>query len=961
MSKAFILKIYTLHVTNVLRRPDYVSFHSGNSTTSGISKIYFGLFFFLLCLLLSPVYGQTGKDGKKIIVLPNTIVNEFTPLKINGNIGDNTITVANAALNANGRFAGSLAVGDLLMIVQMQGASINGAPADSSWGVITNYNNCGLYEFQQVYAILNDTTIELDCGLQYNYTASGNTQAIRVPRYSSLRIDSGGVLTTDAWNGSVGGVLMVEVVDSTIVNTGGSISATGMGFRGGATENVSTHPGSMGYASTDSIDGGEKGESIAGYKRDYDIYGGAFSRGAPANGGGGGNSHNAGGGGGANAGIIPAYTGNGNPDNSNPAWTAAWNMEYNGFANSTSSGGGKGGDTYGSTNQDALTLAPGDTLWGGDNRQKTGGKGGRPLDYSTGRLFLGGGGGAGDANNGCVGGSGRGGGLIYILSYGTISGNGSVTSHGADASNTTGAGIDASGGGGGGGTIILNAIISISGVSAAANGGKGGDQIYFGKNPFESEGPGGGGGGGYIAISNGAISRTASFGNNGITTSPGVNEFPVNGATRGGAGFPNEKITNFFVLTVNDTVCPSEKALLSASIKGSPFPNTSIYWYDAIVGGNVLGSGPAFTTPPLTKTTTYFVGTCPGWKRDIAVASVRPSSAANFTAPPVCMDNNSVFTQINPGGAVNREWDFGDGSPMDTSSHPLHKYKTAGIFMASLKVKTAFGCTYILTDTVVVNALPTAMFTAPGVCLNNTTILTDASLPARTIVFWEWTFGDGTPVNRTQNPSHKYGSSGTFGTTLKVKNLQGCSDSYTADVFVYPLPVANFVTNSQGEDFANHIVNFLDRSSGATSWNWNFGDGDSLENSEQNITHAYPQDIADNYNIKLSIQNKYGCKANIEKPVYLPLFRFYIPNAFTPNTDDLNDVFNGKGIGIIEYELWIYDRWGEKIFYSNDLSIGWNGFVKNQLAQEDVYVWLVVLKDVFEIKHRYMGRVTLVR
>src|SRR5690606_26350868 len=197
--------------------------------------------------------------------------------------------------------------------------------------------------------------------------------------------------------GSTGGVLVIEVSGNAVVN--GTITANFRGFRGGDRENNSQSASTSitRWYSNNSYDGGAKGESIAGSEfNEYDAGGYRYCRGAIANGGGGGNSHNAGGGGGSNGGVVANWNGLGNPDNSTGTYTAAWNQESGGFSGNSSSGGGRGGYTYGANNRNAGTTPPGNSNWGGNDRANVGGYGGRPLDYSTGRIFMGGGGGAGD-------------------------------------------------------------------------------------------------------------------------------------------------------------------------------------------------------------------------------------------------------------------------------------------------------------------------------------------------------------------------------------------------------------------------------------------------------------------------------------------------------------------------------------------------------------------------------------
>lgn len=95
---------------------------------------------------------------------------------------------------------------------------------------------------------------------------------VRVPRYTSLILNSPGILTCDDWNGTIGGVVAVEVQGNTVINTGASIDATGKGFRGGSIvgDNVTSF-GVNNVSTTDNTKGAEKGESVAGYQIDYDF------------------------------------------------------------------------------------------------------------------------------------------------------------------------------------------------------------------------------------------------------------------------------------------------------------------------------------------------------------------------------------------------------------------------------------------------------------------------------------------------------------------------------------------------------------------------------------------------------------------------------------------------------------------------------------------------------------------
>ncbi|WP_167856545.1 PA14 domain-containing protein [Hymenobacter metallicola] len=544
-------------------------------------------------LLLLPAFGAVaqrarGIDGNRTVASGTVVVNEYAKVTADAAAGTTALTVASNTLNANSRFPGPLTQGDLIMLIQMQGASINTTDG-ASYGAVTAYNNAGRYEILEVAAVSGTTGITLTCGLKYSYTAAGQAQVVRLPRFSTLTVNSGATISATAWDrtSGVGGVLAMEVANGTTLN--GTINATGLGFRGGVLDNSSdaSNVYVTGYRGLAPEYGAEKGEGIAGFQADYDALNGRYGRGAAANGGGGGNSHNAAGGGGSNVGAT-AWTGTGNPDRgASNAYDAAWNLESPGFATTVSSGGGRGGYSYASSNQDALTVAPGNNSWGGNNRQNTGGFGGRPLD-TRGRLYLGGGGGAGDGNNSVSTSGGNGGGVVYLLTGGAVAGSGSIQANGSTgvrAGNiATSGGTDAAGGGGGGGSIVLHVSGTITGITASAQGGTGGSQRDAG---VESEGPGGGGGGGLISFTNSpGTNFTAQVlgGVNGTTSSTALTEFVANGATRGGDGLTQIILYNeqCAVADVSTTLEP----LSNPTLAGQPGGFTATFANAGPAGAN---------------------------------------------------------------------------------------------------------------------------------------------------------------------------------------------------------------------------------------------------------------------------------------------------------------------------------------------------------------------------------------
>ena len=114
------------------------------------------------------------------------------------------------------------------------------------------------------------------------------------------------------------------------------------------------------------------------------------------------------------------------------------------------------------------------------------------------------------------------------------------------------------------------------------------------------------------------------------------------------------------------------------------------------------------------------------------------------------------------------------------------------------------------------------------------------------------------------------------------------------------------------------------------------------------------------------VENSFGCFDTITLDVVIEGdYTLFVPNAFTPNDDGINDTFFPKAIGIDEkeFEMYIFNRWGDMIFETDDINEPWDGGANNgrELAKKDVYVWLIYTKDVLGKKHQYVGHVTLIR
>jgi hypothetical protein len=427
--------------------------------------------------------------------------------------GATSITLG--AIGAGPNFGSTpIAVGDIVLIIQMQGAQIvvpasksnslyGGNSAGLGSGMISTNLVAGTMEFAVATNAVpvGGGTLNISAGLTYaySYAAFGATgqytyQVIRVS--TRFNIQLGATITAPFWNGSTGGVLVMSAVNQFDLN-GQTINASGAGFRGGGGRQLSGQAGlnkTDYYGLSTNNAHGSKGEGVAGTPRyvyfnnalvDNVVEGypsGSYARGGAGNAGGGAsdsnptsNDQNAGGGGGGNGG--------------------AGGLGGNGWF-SFGLSGGHGGTAF-------QTYGPVTTY------------------YSPSRLIMGGGGGAGSNNNGTgtpaagvASGGATGGGMVIINST-TIIGTGTILANGNTGNSTVR--IDGSGGGGAGGSILIFANSGHAGIIATANGGDGSSNFPAGMSATQ-HGPGGGGGGGVI-FSNGALNVASSvnFGLAGIS------------------------------------------------------------------------------------------------------------------------------------------------------------------------------------------------------------------------------------------------------------------------------------------------------------------------------------------------------------------------------------------------------------------------------------------------------------
>lgn len=364
------------------------------------------------------------------------------------------------------------------------------------------------------------------------------------------------------------------------------------------------------------------------------------------------------------------------------------------------------------------------------------------------------------------------------------------------------------------------------------------------------------------------------------------------------------------------------------------------------------------------------VVTDPGGCTDtITVSITQPPqlTLAVASAVSICTGNTASLGVTASGGtpAYTISWNPGNL----TGANPV--VSPASTTTYTVIVTDANLCADTATQTITVGAIPLAGFIADDtsgcspLCVNFTDLSTIASPDA--ITSWSWDFGDG-GTSTAANPNYCYNAPGVYTVSLTITSNNGCSGSYTVTnyISVAPSPIAAFSFSPEQASIYDPVIYFTDLSSGATQWLWNFGDDSMSTSTLQNPAFPYPDTGC--YTVTLSVTNSGGCTDDTTAEVcILPDWSLYVPNSFTPNGDGTNDGFRpyGEGIDPENYQLWIFDRWGNLIFQTNDWYMSWDGRVQGghsgDIAQIDTYVWKIRCKDILGNKHQYIGKVSLIR
>jgi gliding motility-associated-like protein len=318
------------------------------------------------------------------------------------------------------------------------------------------------------------------------------------------------------------------------------------------------------------------------------------------------------------------------------------------------------------------------------------------------------------------------------------------------------------------------------------------------------------------------------------------------------------------------------------------------------------------------------------------------------------------------GSALNYTWNDGQGNSFNTNNLST-TYGQFGQYTITLTAENAAGCNATTSIQQVVYATPQADFDWENVsfCALGSTSLTDISTLAEGVISaWNWS-ANGTQFGQTPDIEFSAPDFGIYSITLEVVSNEGCSDAvtYTDLVEVYPNPQAGFVISPDPPISAAPYFFLTDRSNGADAWEYLLSDGSTYNTASFDHELSMPGI----FSITQIVTNSFGCTDTLTVEYDLePELLVYVPNAFTPDADGLNEVFKPviSGATLQSYRFFIVDRWGETVFDTTDRNAGWIGDFRggDHFVMGGAYVWQLEVSTVEKrIKQVYTGHVTIIR
>lgn len=397
------------------------------------------------------------------------------------------------------------------------------------------------------------------------------------------------------------------------------------------------------------------------------------------------------------------------------------------------------------------------------------------------------------------------------------------------------------------------------------------------------------------------------------------------------------------------------------------------FWDFGVPGTNDDTSteeSPSYTYPSDGVYTVELIVTTPYTCADTAYSTVEifPEIDPAFEAPdPECFSTNnfSLMPLVENDPITTYSWDFGGetvSATVNGASVSNLVYAEPGTYTVEVTA-IANGCEVTVTEQVWVIADPSIGFQGgPPIGCPPHSVSFDNTSETETATTYLWDFGDGT-TSVSANPVHVYENPGTYSVTLTMNSTGYCSQelllTQSGLVEVQAVPSAGFNITPNQVDILNPVIEYETLATGNVSCYYNFGDGGS--SSECSGTYTFSD--GGYFDVVQTVINEAGCTNTAIGQVAVSGTVFYAPSAFTPDHDGLNDVWLPVALGVSDYRLKIYNRWGELVWQTNSQNEPWLGQVGDgvHFAPDGLYYYEAFILDLLALPHTYRGHLQLLR
>ena len=414
------------------------------------------------------------------------------------------------------------------------------------------------------------------------------------------------------------------------------------------------------------------------------------------------------------------------------------------------------------------------------------------------------------------------------------------------------------------------------------------------------------------------------------------------------------------------TQCAGEKTLFEASTSLED-DEISIWSWD--FGDNTILSDDQFTDHIYNTFGTFNVNLSAtsiyGCSNSMSgIAEVNPLPTVDFTVERICEGDQTQFinsSSVPTGSILSYDWDFSEGNTSNYMN-PSNVF-SSGVYPVTLSVRSVENCLSIFQKDIHIYAIPKVDFLVDReVCEDIEVNFVDNTITDGNIISYNWDFGDRN-TSEEKNPKNTYKHSGIYDISLDVETEFGCENSITKLEYlqVSENPTASFDMTDNRVSLLESDVTFVNYSDEDLFFEWDFDNG-IVNSTDDEITITF--DISGTYDVLLYVENDFGCYDEVIHSVQVDdEFSVFVPTAFTPNGDGLNDVFLAKGSGISNFEMKIYDRWGELVYVSDNIEFGWDGKINrlSDVIENGTYMYHIYVTDYNEKPWVYNGELNLMK